>query len=99
MLDQNPVNKEREMEQLLLEEELENQLALLKKEKPKATLFPEVEDPMEQLPHLKDGTMAAIGAQEQKLFMLEEAFLEENVAETIAFCTILAILMIAPQLI
>ena len=85
-----------------MEQELDLQLTLLKKDLEKentATLFPEVEDSMAELPHLKDGTMAAKGIDQEKLFMLEETFFEENVAETILFCAILAVLMIAPQFI
>lgn len=99
----NAVNAEHAAEQRLWEQELDLQLNLLKsdleQESRKSTLFPEVEDGMDELPHLKDGTMAAKGVEQQKLFIFEEAFLEENVLETIAFCTILAVLMFAPQII
>jgi hypothetical protein len=94
-----------------MEQELDLQLALLKNDLEEATpeaklfpetytmnMFPEVEEPMVELPHLKDGTMAAKGVQDKKLFIFEEAFFEENVLETIAFCAILSIIMLAPQL-
>ena len=98
-------------EQRLLEQELDLQLALLQKDLKEAspeaklfpedtmTKFPEVEEPMVELPHLKDGTLSAKGVQEKQLFIVEEAFFEENVLETIAFCSILAMIMLAPQLI
>ena len=97
----NSVSAEKAAEQRLLEEELNLQANLLKKENEKAAhkqeLFPEVEDPMAELPHLKDGTMAAMALGQRNLFMMEEALFEENVSETILFCSILALVMFAPQ--
>jgi hypothetical protein len=97
----NVINAEHATEQRLWEEELDLQLSLLKKHDSShdMNLFPEVEDAMVELPHLKDGTLAQKGVEQEKLFFLEEAFLEENVVETIAFCTVLALLMLAPNLI
>lgn len=43
------------LEHLLLEEELDLQLALLKRETPESTLFPHVGESMDSLPHLKEG--------------------------------------------
>jgi hypothetical protein len=98
----NAVSAEKETGRRLMEEELNLQLNLLKKENKEAThkreLFPEVEEPMAELPHLKDGTMMAKAVEQKNIFMLEESFFEENVIETIAFCSILAFLMISPQL-
>ena len=45
-------------EEKVFEEELDLQLSLLQDEVPKSYLFPEVEDEMEDLPHLKDGTIS-----------------------------------------
>jgi len=96
----NTINAEKAAEQRLWEQELDLQLALLKKEDThNVNLFPEVEDSMKELPHLKDGTLTDEIKKQEKLFFLEENFLEENVLETIAFCGILAVLMMAPQLI
>lgn len=105
----NVINAEKATEQRLMEQELDLQLALLRNDLKEATpesklfpetytMFPEVEDPMVELPHLKDGTMSAKGVQDKKLFIFEEAFFEENVLETIAFCTILGVIMLVPQL-
>ena len=41
----------------VMEEEFDLQLHLLQEETPDPTLFPEVEDKMAELPHLKDGTV------------------------------------------
>jgi hypothetical protein len=107
----NVINAEKATEQRLMEQELDLQLTLLKKGLEEATpesklfpgnsmnMFPEVEDPMVELPHLKDGTLSAKGVQDKKLFIFEEAFFEENVLETIAFCAVLAVIMLAPQII
>ena len=99
----NVINNEKATEQRLIEEELDLQLSLLKKKTKEEThdvnLFPEVEDAMQELPHLKDGTMAQKVAEKEKLFFMEEAFLEENVLETIGFCAVLALLMFAPNIV
>ena len=99
----NVVSNEKATEQRLLEQELDLQLSLLKKNIKDSTrdvnLFPEIEDSMEELPHLKDGTLAQEVAEQKKLFFLEEAFLEENVLETVGFCAVLALLMFAPNII
>ena len=95
-MERNAVTAEQATEQRLLEKELDLQLALLKKEvKTDSTLFPD--EMVEDLPHLKDGSMAVKGVEPQDLYM-KEAFFEENVLETVAFCSILAVLMVAPQL-
>ncbi|CAB9496194.1 expressed unknown protein [Seminavis robusta] len=110
MFDRNSVvSAEKAAEQRLIEQELDLQLSLLKKDLeeatpeqslfPDMTMFPDVEEPIEELPHLKDNTMAAKGVADQKLFIFEEAFLEENVLETLAFCAVLALVMVAPQII
>jgi len=81
----------------MLEEELSLQLSLLKKETPPATLFPEVEDPMEQLPHLKDGTVAANLRGQERQFVMD-TLIEEEVLESFAICGLIAMIMFAPNL-
>jgi len=85
----------------MLEEELSLQLSLLQDQTPPATLFPEVEEPMIELPHLKDGTASSAAANvvemEQKIFQLEEMF-EEGTLESLAFCGLIALAFVVPQL-
>jgi hypothetical protein len=81
----------------LLEEELTMQLNLLQDEMPPAYLFPEVEDPMEELPHLKDGTVAARVKEDETAHYFEE-LAEEGVLESLAICGLIGMLMLAPAL-
>jgi hypothetical protein len=90
------------LEHLVLEEELELQLALLKEKTPKPELFPEVEEKMEELPHLKDNTQQSqlenfVHAAELEL-AYEETVLGEPVLETLAICGVVAALALAPVL-
>jgi hypothetical protein len=93
------------LEHRLLEEELDLQLSLLKDEEEmhKASLFPEVEDQMEELPHLKDGTLSAhdqeIIHKAQLELALEESVMEESVLEAAVICGMIALLFVVPQLI
>lgn len=96
-------NNDKVVEQRIMEQELDLQLSLLKKDMEEETrhinLFPEVEDSMEELPHLKDGTMAQKVAKQEEFLFVEGELFEENVLETLAFCGVLALLMFAPNII
>jgi hypothetical protein len=80
-----------------LEDELTLQLNLLQKEMPPAYLFPEVEDPMVELPHLKDGSVAARLKEDETAHVFEE-LAEEGVLESLAICGLIGMLMLAPAL-
>ena len=108
-LNRNAVTGEQAAEQRLMEQELDLQLNLLKKKtKSDSKLFPD--EMVTDLPHLKDGssssssTAAAAAVQQESPsakpddFYMKELFMEENVLETIAFCSILFILMMAPNI-
>lgn len=82
-----------QMEHFVVEEELELQLNLLGEATPNPTLFPEVEDEMEELPHLKDNTFGhrvedAVHKAEHNL-ALQETILEESNLETLVICSVL----------
>jgi hypothetical protein len=89
------------LEDLVLEEELDMQLKMLKQETPDASLFPEVEDKMAELPHLKDQTRSS--AVEKVLHEAEhdlaiaESVLEESTLETLAMCSVVLGLIILPR--
>ena len=76
------------------------QLSLLQEEVPKSYLFPEVEEEMEDLPHLKDGTLADSvkkSVEKENKILLFEELAEEGVLESLAICGFLGIMMLAPQ--
>jgi hypothetical protein len=85
-------------EQRLIEQlELSLQLNLLQEEMPPSYLFPEaVDGPMEELPHLTDGTIAAKVKQEEHTMVLG-FLMEEEVLESLAICALIGALMMAPQ--
>jgi len=93
-------NPETLYEEKIFEEELDLQLSLLQDEVPESYLFPEVEEEMEDLPHLKDGTAAASVQEtidkENKILLFEE-LAEEGVIESLAICGFLGLMMFAPQ--
>ena len=84
-------------EHRLMEEELTLQLQLLNEQMPPATLFPEVEEPMAELPHLKDGTVEDIVKKEERILFFEE-LVEEGVVESLLFCGLIALAVLAPQI-
>lgn len=87
-------------EEKVFEEELDLQLSLLQDEVPKSYLFPEVEEEMEDLPHLKDGTLTASvkkSMEKEKNILFFEELAEEGVFESLAICGFLGICMFAPQ--
>lgn len=89
-------------EDKVFEEELALQLNLLHEDTPPSYLFPEVEDEMEALPHLKDGTVAAKvkrGLEQERKVMMVEELAEEGVLESLAICALLGVMMLAPQFI
>jgi hypothetical protein len=92
------------LEHHVLEEELDLQLAMLKHEESKAglsILFPEVEEPMDELPHLKDNTVSKHNAdvvhKAEESLAMAETVLEENVLETIAVCGAIVLVWFAPH--
>lgn len=102
-LNRNAVTGEQATEQRLMEQELDLQLNLLKREtKSTSQLFPD--EMVTDLPHLKGGSAAVVPQQETNPsakpddFYMKELFMEENVIETIAFCSFLALLMVAPNI-
>lgn len=98
------------IEHRLLEEELELQLNMLKdhekqemrKRKSQPNLFPEVESPMEELPHLKDDTEEAhtkdVVHKAELALALEETVMEESVLEAAAMCGAIALMVLVPHL-
>lgn len=93
------------LEHLLLEEELELQLEMLKDQTPDTTLFPEDADEMAALPHLKDKNPDIEEHNEgffhkptpSELLYLEEEVVEENLLEPVLMCMVIAGLMFLPQ--
>eukprot|EP00980_Cylindrotheca_fusiformis_P010033 scaffold2214_cov139-Cylindrotheca_fusiformis.AAC.30 len=88
-------------EEKVFEEEISLQLNLLQDEAPPNYLFPEVEDEMDALPHLKDGTISAKAKKEiekERNLMVMEELAEEGVLESIAICGLLGMMMLAPTL-
>jgi len=98
---------EESLESQLLEEELDLQLGLLKKHESSTqhdeNLFPEVEAPMAELPHLKDDTEEAhvkdVVHKAELALALEETVLEETNMEAAVLCGVIALLLILPQLV
>ena len=98
---------EESLEHRLLEEELDLQLSMLRDQNDllqsgNPNLFPEVEEPMEELPHLKDRThydeeKKALEKAELAL-ALEETVLEESNLEAIALCACIAAVLLFPTL-
>jgi hypothetical protein len=108
----NIVAPEEALNQLVIEEELDMQLHLLKQNTPDPTLFPELEADMPELPHLKldekkDSTTDAddffqkaesmVKSAEIKAVQQEAAFDEESL-EAAAICLAIAGLVFTPQL-
>jgi len=106
------VETEKELEHHLLEEELTLQLQLLQDEMPPTTLFadiakdfkmfPEVEDKMPELPHLKDGTTAALARksiQEHQNQFWFDKMMEEGIVESLAFCALIAMAWAIPNMV
>jgi hypothetical protein len=92
-----------------IEEELSTQLNLLKEEMPKSYLFPEIEEPMVELPHLKDYTAAALKVEGDTAAALElkredvqnhvvEEMMEEGFFDSLAICALIGMLFFVPQL-
>jgi hypothetical protein len=96
------VAPEETLQERVLEDELTLQLHLLQSETPDPYLFPEVtttadnQELKERLPHLQDGTSAAKLEHEKEVFFWEE-LMEEGVLESLAICSLIAILMAAPH--
>lgn len=98
---------EESLEHRLLEEELDLQLSMLRDQNDfvlsgNPNLFPEVEEPMQELPHLKDHTHSddekkAVEKAELAL-ALEETVLEESNLEAIALCACIAAVLLFPTL-
>jgi hypothetical protein len=84
----------------LMEDELELQLNLLQRATPAPTLFPEVEDQMAELPHLKDGTPSAKAQaiiEDSKNLAVVEELIEDGMMESLAICAMIGLLVLAPQ--
>lgn len=102
--------KEDALEHLVLEEELELQLNLLKEHTPDTSLFPDDEDAIKAMPQLKDTTPTKeqqLREEEQGLFHkplpseileFEETVLEENLLEPFLICVAIAAFAVLPQL-
>jgi len=74
----------------LLEEELSLQLSLLNDVTPAPTMFPEAEDTEKDAP-----VHSSVG---EKILMVEEAIVEENLGDALAICVVLGVLIAAPHL-
>jgi hypothetical protein len=94
------------MEHLLLEEELDLQLSLLKEHTPDVSLFPDDEEEIKALPHLKD-TVASADKHAEGIFhkptpseiiAFEGTVMEENVLEPLMICLVIVGLAVMPQL-
>lgn len=95
---------------MLLEEELDLQLSLLKRhDKVDVALFPDDPKEIEALPHLKDAEMTESKSEEKKhslfskpkpdqILAIEESILEENTLETAMFCMVMAAFIFLPQI-
>lgn len=94
------------LQHLVLEEELEMQLALLKDhDASDVSLFPD--EMKEKLPHLKEENGHREGIEFPKLDLkgpspgqilaVEESILEENTLETAMFCLVMAAIILIPQ--
>jgi len=87
---------------LVIEEELELQLNLLKDTTPYPTLFPEVEGEMEELPHLRDNTVSHrvedIVHRAENALAMQETVLEESNLETLVICSVVLALAVSPQI-
>ncbi|GAX18341.1 hypothetical protein FisN_23Hh235 [Fistulifera solaris] len=108
----NIVASEEALNQLVIEEELDMQLHLLKQNTPDPTLFPELEADMPELPHLKPDEKkdsitdaddffqkaeSMVKSAEIKAVEQEAAFDEESL-EAAAICLAIAGLVFTPQL-
>jgi hypothetical protein len=65
---------------------------------PKSYLFPEIEEPMVELPHLKEDTVAALKVKEVAKTNALEEMKEEGFFDSLAICGLIGVLMFAPQL-
>jgi hypothetical protein len=84
-------------ERLIEQLELSLQLNLLQEEMPPSYLFPKaVDGPMEELPHLTDGTVAAKVKQEEQTMVLG-FLMDEEVLESLAICALIGALIMARQ--
>jgi hypothetical protein len=65
-------------------------------------LFPEVEEPMKELPSLKDGSISAVAANRvhelEQALAYEETVLGESFMESLALCLVVAALAAIPFL-
>jgi hypothetical protein len=93
------------LEDRLLEEELDLQLGLLQEHEVLQTsrdLFPEVQPPMKELPHLKDETQFSHDEEVihngNRVLALDETILEESILETAAICLAIGALWFVPHL-
>jgi len=85
--------KEDALEHLMLEEELDLQVSLLKEHTPDSTLFPDDEAELKAMPHLKDDASSKQHEKEHEglfhkptpyeIYELEETVLEENLMEPV----------------
>lgn len=96
---------EESLDHRLLEEELDLQLSMLKDHQDAnkdSSLFPEVEAPMEELPHLKDQALASktedLVHQAEATLAMEETVLEESTLEGTAICGLIALIAFAPNI-
>jgi hypothetical protein len=95
------------LEHRLLEEELDLQLSMLRDANEVhlengPNLFPEVEEPMAELPHLKDHTSfqhdKEVVEAAEVIEALEETVLEESNLEAIVVCACIGALLLFPHL-
>ena len=99
--------KEDALEHLVLEEELELQLNLLKEHTPDDSLFPDDETVIKAMPNLKVATPTNEQHEEQQGFFhkpmpseileFEETVLEENLLEPFLICVAIAAFAVVPQ--
>ena len=101
--------KEDALEHVVLEEELELQLSLLKERNEVDTsLFPDDKAELQALPHLKDKTSKQEEQHHEKgilhkptpseILEFEETVLEENLLEPFLICLAIACFALMPQL-
>jgi hypothetical protein len=88
------------LQHLILEEELDLQLQMMKDHTPDTSFFPEDSDEMAALPHLKDPQPVKhhFGPSPVQILAIEESVLEENALETAMFCLVMTAFILMPQL-
>lgn len=95
----SPTSPDESLDHLVIEEELNLQLDLLNEqivnEKNEASLFP-VEE-MVELPHLKDTKTSEAVHKAQQNTALNGGLLEEANLESLAFCLLIGVALVAPQ--